>query len=99
MKHETCAEINLNNLAYNIHAIQQRVSPSQVIPVVKADAYSQGAVPVTKRLVKEGFNFFSVARFQEAMELRKSEVTQSIWNKYLKIPISTIINLSLRRRQ
>ena len=81
MKHETCAEINLNNLAYNIHAIQQRVSPSQVIPIVKADAYSHGAVSVTKRLAKEGFNFFSVARFQEAMEFRENGVTQSIWNK------------------
>jgi len=38
------------------------------------------AVPFTKRLVKEGFNFFSVARFQEAMELRENGVTQSIWN-------------------
>jgi len=53
MNHETCAEINLNNLAYNIHAIQQRVSPSQVIPVLKSDAYGHGAVPVTKRLASE----------------------------------------------
>jgi len=62
MKHETYAEINLNNLAYNIHAIQQRVSPSQVIPIVKADAYSQGAVPVTKRLASE-WNFFQLVLY------------------------------------
>jgi alanine racemase len=78
MNHETCAEINLNNLAYNIHAIQQKVLPSKVIPVLKSDAYGHGTVPVTKRLVKEGFKIFSVAQFQEAMELRESGVTQSI---------------------
>ncbi|MBW1690694.1 MAG: alanine racemase [Deltaproteobacteria bacterium] len=78
MNHETLAEINLNNLAYNIYAIQQKVFPSKVIPVLKSDAYGHGTVPVTKRLVKEGFKIFSVAQFQEAMELRESGVTQSI---------------------
>ena len=78
MNHETCAEINLNNLAYNIHAIQQKVLPSKVIPVVKADAYGHGVVPVTKRLVKEGFKIFAVAQFQEAMELREKGFSQAI---------------------
>jgi alanine racemase len=76
MNSETCAEINLNNLAYNIHAIQQKVLPSKVIPVVKADAYGHGAVAVTKRLVKEGFKIFAVAQYQEAMELRESGFSQ-----------------------
>ena len=78
MKHKTCAVINLNNLAYNIHAIQQKVLPAKVIPVVKADAYGHGAVPVTRRLVKEGFNMFAVAQFQEAMNLRESGFAQPI---------------------
>jgi alanine racemase len=54
------------------------VSPSQVIPVVKADAYGHGAVVVAKRLVKEGFRLFAVAQFQEAMELRESGVPYPI---------------------
>ena len=78
MKHETCAEINLDNLAHNIQAIQQRVSPSFVIPVLKSDAYGHGVVHVTKRLIKEGFTHFAVARLEEALELRESGVTQSI---------------------
>ncbi|MDM8523611.1 alanine racemase [Desulfococcaceae bacterium HSG8] len=72
------AEINLNNLVHNIRSIQQKVSPSKVIPVVKADAYGHGAVPVTKHLVREGFEMFAVAQFQEAMELRESGITQPI---------------------
>jgi alanine racemase len=78
MKHETCAEINLNNLAYNIHAIQQRVSPSKVIPVLKSDAYGHGVVPITRHLIKEGLTHFAVARLDEALELRESGVMDSI---------------------
>jgi alanine racemase len=78
MDHKTVAEINLNNLADNIHAIERKVSPTGVIPVVKANAYGHGAVPVTKHLVKEGFKAFAVAQFQEAMELRDSGITQPI---------------------
>ncbi|UCD31514.1 MAG: alanine racemase [Desulfobacterales bacterium] len=72
------AEINLHHLAHNVRAIQQRVFPSQIIPVVKADAYGHGAVIVTKRLVKEGFKYFAVAQFQEAMELRESGIHHPI---------------------
>ncbi len=54
MSFRNCAEINLDNLAYNIHRIRERVAPARVIPVVKADAYGHGAVPVVKRLMKEG---------------------------------------------
>jgi len=78
MKTKTCAEINLDNLIYNVRTMQQKVSPSMVIPVVKADAYGHGAVAVTKRLVNEGFKLFAVAQFQEAMELRESGITQPI---------------------
>ncbi|MBW1725610.1 MAG: alanine racemase, partial [Deltaproteobacteria bacterium] len=78
MNGKTCAEINLDHLIYNIRAIQQKVSPSEIIPVVKADAYGHGAVAVTKRLVKDGFKFFAVAKFQEAMELRESGISQPI---------------------
>lgn len=78
MNHETRAEINLDNLSYNIRAIQQKVSPSGVIPVVKADAYGHGAVPVTRRLAREGFTMVAVARLEEAMELRESGIAQSI---------------------
>ena len=98
MKRETCAEINLNNLAYNIHAIQERVSPSQVIPVVKADAYGHGAVPVTRHLAREGFPMFAVAQLQEALELRESGVTQSILilGRLFSDEIPTAIKAGLR---
>ena len=78
MTNKTFAEINLNNLASNVSAIKKLVFPSKVIPVVKADAYGHGAVPVTKRLIREGFNIFAVSQLKEAMELRESGVNQPI---------------------
>jgi alanine racemase len=78
MSPNTFAEINLRHLLHNVRAIQQKVAPSQVIPVVKADAYGHGAVVVTKHLVKAGFRFFAVAQFQEAMELRESGIPHPI---------------------
>lgn len=78
MNEMTHAQINLHNLVSNVLAIQKRVFPSKVIPVVKADAYGHGAVPVARRLAGEGFTLFAVAQFQEAMELRESGLKQNI---------------------
>jgi alanine racemase len=78
MRPETYAEINLDNLAYNLGCIRRKVLPSEVIPVIKADAYGHGAVPVAKKLVREGCSMFAVARFDEGMELRESGISQHI---------------------
>jgi len=78
MNPTTVAQINLNHLLYNIRQIQKKTSPAKVIPVIKADAYGHGAVPVAKHLVKAGFEMFAVAQFQEAMQLRDSGITSPI---------------------
>ena len=98
MAHKTIAEINLNNLAFNIHEIERKVSPSGVIPVVKANAYGHGAVPVARHLVKQGFKAFAVAQFQEAMELRDSGITQPIliFGRLLPDQIPTAIKSGFR---
>lgn len=76
--YRTCAEINLDHLAHNLHQIRNRVAPARVIPVVKADAYGHGAVACAGRLVREGVTMFAVAQFQEAMELRESGIDEAI---------------------
>ncbi len=78
MSTKTFAEINLNNLVHNVNAIKEKVAPSEIIPVVKANAYGHGAVAVTKRLLKEGLSRFAVAQFKEAMELRDSGISSPI---------------------
>ncbi len=77
-KPQTCAEINLGNLLENLKVIQDHVAPSRVIPVIKADAYGHGAIPVAKAITNNGFDLFAVAQFKEAMALRDSGIANPI---------------------
>jgi alanine racemase len=98
MDNKTVAEIKLDNLVHNTHAIERQVAPAGVIPVVKANAYGHGAVPVVKHLAKEGFKSFAVAQFQEAQELRESGITQPIliFGRLLPYEIPTAIKSGFR---
>ena len=77
-KPHTFAEINLDHLAHNLRQIRRRVTPVEIMAVVKADAYGHGAIPVARRLVAEGVRYFVVARVSEALELREAGIHQSI---------------------
>ncbi|WP_164742595.1 MULTISPECIES: alanine racemase [Caldicellulosiruptor] len=65
------AEINLDNLIYNVNNIKEKISPNtQIMAVVKADAYGHGAIEVSRVLVKNGINMLAVAIIDEALQLR-----------------------------
>lgn len=65
------AEINLDNLIYNVNNIKKKISPgTQIMAVVKADAYGHGAIEVSRVLVKNGINMLAVAIIDEALQLR-----------------------------
>lgn len=75
MKRGTWAEINLNNIKHNFHALKNTLkADTKVCCVVKADAYGHGAVEVAKMLQQENADYFSVARFEEAIELRNNNI-------------------------
>ncbi|MBU5336152.1 alanine racemase [Intestinibacter bartlettii] len=75
MKRGTWAEINLNNIKHNFHTLKNTLKPdTKVCCVVKADAYGHGAVEVAKMLQQENADYFSVARFEEAIELRNNNI-------------------------
>ena len=75
MKRGTWAEINLNNIKHNFHSLKNTLkSDTKVCCVVKADAYGHGAVEVAKMLQQEKADYFSVARFEEAVELRNNNI-------------------------
>ena len=64
-------EIDLDRLRGNLATIRAAVPPGvRVEPVLKADAYGHGAVPVGRVLEAAGADGFSVAAFDEAVELR-----------------------------
>lgn len=75
MKRGTWAEINLNNIKHNFHSLKNTLeADTKVCCVVKADAYGHGAVEVAKMLQQEKADYFSVARFEEAVELRNNNI-------------------------
>lgn len=69
------AEINLDNLAYNIKEIRKNTrEEALVMAVVKANAYGHGAVEAGKTFIENGANRLAVATIREAVELRKAGI-------------------------
>ena len=62
--------IDLDHLAHNFNQAAQAVPQSNVMAVVKADAYGHGALPVANAL--RHADAFAVARVKEAIELREA---------------------------
>lgn len=63
------AEINLSALRHNLQRIKGYTN-SEIMPIVKADAYGHGAVQIVRTLKEEGIQRFGVAFLEEALELR-----------------------------
>ncbi len=72
------AEIDLNNLDYNLRQIRKTVNPAKVIAVVKADAYGHGILQVVDRLLQNNVDFFAVARIKEALVLANNNIKTRI---------------------
>lgn len=65
------AEINIQNLKYNLNEIEKIVSKEKIIAVLKADAYGHGMLKICKALVKMGLENFAVATVEEALKIKK----------------------------
>ncbi|MFL8712314.1 alanine racemase [Clostridioides sp. GD02377] len=77
----TWAEINLDNLRFNLNNIKNLLEEDiKVCGVIKADAYGHGAVEVAKLLEKEKVDYLAVARTAEGIELRQNGITLPILN-------------------
>ena len=66
----TYVKINLDAIDSNIDAIRARVG-TDVMAVIKADAYGHGAIQVA-RVLQDKCSFFGVSSILEAMELRRA---------------------------
>jgi alanine racemase len=72
-------ELDLDALAGNLAALRSLAgSGVPVYPVVKADAYGHGAVPITKALEAAGADGFCVATMDEALALRAGGIQRPI---------------------
>lgn len=69
---QSLVEVHLDVLADNIRSMRDALKPStEIMFVVKANAYGHGVGPIAQRAVECGVKWFAVAYLQEAMELRK----------------------------
>ncbi|MEZ0536249.1 alanine racemase [Caldicellulosiruptoraceae bacterium PP1] len=77
--HRVWAEVNLDNLQYNIKNIRQKVNKNtEIMAVVKADAYGHGVLQISKILTKNGINMLAVAIIDEALQLRHFNIDNNI---------------------
>jgi alanine racemase len=75
----TWAQLDLDALAGNFHAVKDRVGPEvSVMAVVKANAYGHGSVACARRLEQVGADWFGVALPEEGIELRQAGITKPI---------------------
>ena len=70
----TLVEVNLDRLEENYHAIQAKVSPAKVMPILKANAYGHGMVEVAQKMVSLGAEYFGVAVLEEGIFLREQGI-------------------------
>lgn len=83
-------EVDLQALRDNLDTLRAATGPGvRVEPVVKADAYGHGAVPVALALQAAGADSLSVATLDEAFELRDGGVSTPILVLY-PIPASSV---------
>lgn len=72
-------EVNLDAIRHNFRAVRHLLGEAtQIIAVVKANAYGHGAVEVARMLSGEGTPYLAVTRLDEAMPLREGGILTPI---------------------
>ena len=72
------AVVDLDAIAHNVAVVRERARPSQVMAVVKADAYGHGLVPVARAALAGGASWLGVAHVHEALALREAGVEADV---------------------
>lgn len=71
----TYAEIDIRALVHNLNEAKRLAgSKSQILAIVKADAYGHGAVTISEALVRNGIQYLGTALVEEAIELRDAGI-------------------------
>lgn len=72
-------EIDLNALTHNVRQLKRQLAAkTQLMAVVKADAYGHGAVSVAQTALNAGANWLGVATIPEGIELRAAGIEAPI---------------------
>lgn len=70
----TYVEVDLSQIAFNFQVIQEHVYPARVMPVIKANAYGHGMLPVARCLLGCGVEMLAVGILEEGIALRKAGI-------------------------
>lgn len=92
-------ELDLNSLRHNVTALKKLMPQGcSLMPVLKANAYGHGAVPVAKELNKLGIKSFCVSTVSEGIKLRcngiKSEILILSYTPPEQFPLLRKYNLT-----
>ncbi len=71
----TYVRVNLGAIAQNVRAILAQLCHTQLMAVVKGNAYGHGMVPVAKCCIAAGAHWLGVSYVDEAVKLREGNVT------------------------
>jgi alanine racemase len=78
-------EVDLEAIAHNFREIKRSVGDDKkIMPVIKADAYGHGLVPVARVLEEKGADFLAVSYVEEGIILRRAGI---------KIPIVILLGI------
>jgi alanine racemase len=72
------AEVNLGLIQHNVAIVAQRIAPTDVWVVVKANGYGHGSVPVAQAALAAGAKGLCVAIVDEGILLRRSGIQAPI---------------------
>jgi alanine racemase len=94
----TFCEINLNSFQQNIETIRKLVGNSEILPIIKSNAYGHGIIPISKKLNELGINVLGVAWAEEGKKIRLSGCDSKI---HIIVPplgsdIDTILDYDLQ---
>lgn len=70
----TLVEVDLTRLAENFRAIQVKVAPAKMMPILKANAYGHGLVRVAQLMESLGADYLGVAVLEEGILLREQGI-------------------------
>ncbi len=75
----TFVEVSLPTIQANYLSIASQLKPgARVMPVVKANAYGHGALPVSKALIQCGANWLAVSSTMEGVALREGGIPPNV---------------------
>ena len=99
--YESVLHVNLNLLESNFKFYKKKLdSSTKIIAVVKAFAYGHGDIKICKELEKLNVSYFWVADFEEAVRIRRNNISTPIivanpgyknYNLFIKYDLEPLI--------